>query len=457
MSNTSKTDTLTANGNRRQVARTERLGDGLYLAYLPGGARSFRYDYRFKAPGAAKAVYKTKVYGQMSDLMGVTEARELHKVFRAELAKPDAVDPSAMVTILRDQRAGKFEAICKQWNAERVEEKLISEMQAERILEVMDLHVFPVIGEMSLGKITTPILYSMCVDIFRQSPSVPQVVRCWLRMVFKYGQNRQLCEANPAADLEIKKHRAARFDRIGADRLPLFFRDLHEYAKRPRTDEATVLGLRLMVHFAVRVSTMCSLRFSHVTDVEVEIEEGKYQTVPMILVPPEHMKDADRLTKPKRGDFRIPLTPATREIIERLRELAGGSDFMFPHRTEIGETISGQTFLMALKRMGWNGKGEHLTADYRPNATVHGFRSTFKTYAGQKWAETERENHALDFQMDHVNDDEVDAAYKRDDDDSHRGLLLPERIELMTWWSKIVAEREEQRYTAKVLPFKRAA
>src|SRR6185369_1758701 len=155
------------------------------------------------------------------------------------------------------------------------------------------------------------------------------------------------------------------------------------------------------------------------------------------------MKDTQRLSNPKLGAYLIPLTEYTRAILAELAALPDRDEvFIFPSVLHAGQTLSGQTFLQALKRMKWTGKGDPTAVSYRPNATVHGFRSVLKTHAGAHWVSAPHDPKALHIQLDHTDRDKVNASYEHDDTGAHRELYLPERRRLMTWWSAFIAAQE---------------
>ncbi len=67
------------------------------------------------------------------------------------------------------------------------------------------------------------------------------------------------------------------------------------------------------------------------------------------------------------SEFRVALSDAAIEILTDLKEL---DDYIFPGG-KIGKALSGGGMSSVLKRMGVT------------NATVHGFRSTFRDYIGE--------------------------------------------------------------------------
>jgi integrase len=436
------------------VLKKEPIGEGLYKAYLRGGSVSLRTDYKVTIDGVVKD--RTRVYGMLGAVT-LADVRREHEAFRRAL-----VNPAELAIMLATPKAApaaphQFKAMAHEFIAFRVANKKISKGQGERIEECFARHLYGPFGELGMAKITTAMLYDRFQivahgDITKPAgddnvpaPSVPKYLRCWVRQLYKWARNKGLVMPNPAAEVEINTHLAIPHDRVPVERLPQFFADVAAYGRRPRVERRVVLGLRLMAHLAVRVNTMTQLRWSYIDEVDG-----------LIVVPPSDMKDTQRLSNPKLGAYLIPLTEYTRAILAELAALPDRDEvFIFPSVLHAGQTLSGQTFLQALKRMKWTGKGDPTAVSYRPNATVHGFRSVLKTHAGAHWVSAPHDPKALHIQLDHTDRDKVNASYEHDDTGAHRELYLPERRRLMTWWSAFIAAQEAAAGSPVVVPMRR--
>jgi integrase len=108
-----------------------------------------------------------------------------------------------------------------------------------------------------------------------------------------------------------------------------------------------------------------------------------------------------------------------------------GVEFVFP--APRGGAMSDMALTAVLKRMGYDG------------LTQHGFRSTFRDWAGETTAfPREVIEHALAHQI----ADKAEAAYQR-------GTLFPKRIKLMDEWAKRCATPDAT--GANVTPINQAA
>ena len=111
-------------------------------------------------------------------------------------------------------------------------------------------------------------------------------------------------------------------------------------------------------------------------------------------------------------EHRVPLTARALELLE-IMKAARISDFVFPGQKK-GKPLSGMAMEMMLRRM----KVE--------NATVHGFRSSFRDWAGN---ETNFPRELAEQALAHVIGDKAEQAYRRGD-------ALERRRALMEAWSK---------------------
>ena len=136
-------------------------------------------------------------------------------------------------------------------------------------------------------------------------------------------------------------------------------------------------------------------------------------------VPAERMK--------AKREHRVPLTTRALAILETVRPLSGGQGFVFPGQ-RAGRPLSVMAFDMLLRRMGHDD-------------TTHGFRSTFRDWAGEvstfprELAETA---------LAHAFGDATERAYRRGD-------ALDKRRKLMVAWAGFC----EPRKGATVVPIRR--
>ncbi|MBT9521918.1 MAG: integrase arm-type DNA-binding domain-containing protein [Dechloromonas sp.] len=111
-------------------------------------------------------------------------------------------------------------------------------------------------------------------------------------------------------------------------------------------------------------------------------------------------------------EHRIPLASTALALLAKLPRIAG-TDLIFPNSNEKPSALSDMTLTAVLRRMG-------------RQVTAHGFRSTFRDWAGETTAyPREVIEHALAHQL----KDKAEAAYAR-------GTLFDKRRRLMADWAK---------------------
>src|SRR5262249_30818473 len=117
--------------------------------------------------------------------------------------------------------------------------------------------------------------------------------------------------------------------------------------------------------------------------------------------------------KAKTGaEHRVPLSVAALAVLERMRPLADGSDIVFSGLRR-GQALSNGALLRLLDRMG------------RGDLTAHGFRATFKTWAGER---TGFAREIVEACLTHVISGELERAYRR-------GSFFDKRRRLMDQWA----------------------
>ena len=114
--------------------------------------------------------------------------------------------------------------------------------------------------------------------------------------------------------------------------------------------------------------------------------------------------------------YRTPLSRQAMQVLLNLRRLApagvSGKDLVFASKTRSG-TLSENTGL------------KHVQTS-REDITVHGLRSTFRTWGSEaRW-----DKDLLEFALAHVQE-KLEAAYQRSD-------LLEQRLSLMQAWADVV-------------------
>jgi integrase len=168
------------------------------------------------------------------------------------------------------------------------------------------------------------------------------------------------------------------------------------------------LALELCILTAARSGEILGMRWD-----EIDFDKRVWTV-------PAHRMKAGR-------EHRVPLSQRATGILAGLGEARSG-DFVFPGQRR-DKPLSGKAMELMLRRM----KIE--------NATVHGFRSAFRDWAGN---ETGYPRELIETALAHVIGDKAEQAYRRSD-------ALEKRRQLMEAWAQYCSERSG----ATVLPILR--
>ena len=123
-------------------------------------------------------------------------------------------------------------------------------------------------------------------------------------------------------------------------------------------------------------------------------------------VPPARMK--------AKLEHRVPLSSRAVAVLDKAREIADKSGLLFPSPT--GRVLSDSTLSKLLRELGIG-------------AVPHGFRSSFRDWAAER---TNVPREVCELALAHVNNDRVEAAYRRSD-------LFERRRILMVEWADYIA------------------
>lgn len=140
------------------------------------------------------------------------------------------------------------------------------------------------------------------------------------------------------------------------------------------------------------------------------------------LIPAERMKAAK--------EHRVPLTVRALAILEEMKPLRTQGDYLFPGDQRI-EPLSNMAMLMLMRRMGFGAATttrmgqQDVVEGSRPGYTVHGFRSTFRDWAGDL---TTHPRELIEQALAHNVGGAVERAYRRRD-------ALAKRRDLMDAWA----------------------
>jgi integrase len=402
------TDPACRNARCPEGKARERYADagGLYLEVQPGGAKHWRWKYRFagKEKRLALGTYPA---------VSLKEARSARDKARDTLkggSDPVQVKKDAKLA-QRVALATNFEAVARSWHEHWKGPK--SARHADYVIRRLEADVFPAIGSKPIGDITAPQLLAMAKKIESRG-ALDIARRAWQTcgQVFEYALAHGMLERNPAKDVRpgsaLKARKKEHYARIDAKELPELLRKIEVYQGGPYTR----MAMKLMALTFVRTGELIGARWD-----EIDLEAAEWR------IPAERMK--------MRTPHIVPLSTQAVDVLRSLHELKGLAGLLFPGERDHEKPMSNNTILKALERMGYAGR-----------MTGHGFRGLASTMLHEMGFD-----HAhIELQLAHQERDAVSAAY-------NFATYLPRRRKMMQRWADHL---DALRQGAKVLPIKAA-
>ena len=254
-------------------------------------------------------------------------------------------------------------------------------------------YAVPRLGQMPVNEITSADVMAVLQPIWSRKPATARHVRQRIGAVMRWAIAQGHRADNPAGDPIT-----AAMPRNG--RQPRHFKALPHgevatalaKVRQAEAAPAVRLSLEFLVLTAARTGEVRGTRWE-----EIDGEAAVWK------VPGSRMKTG--------REHRVPLSRRALEVLEEAREI-GGEDLIFRSVRNVHGPLSLGVWRMLLRRLGID-------------ATVHGFRSSFRDWCGETGVPREVAEACLA----HVIRNQAEAAYARSD-------LLERRREVMEAWAE---------------------
>ncbi|QIE41630.1 integrase arm-type DNA-binding domain-containing protein [Rhodobacteraceae bacterium SC52] len=385
---------MALSARKAETAKPGRHGDGrgLFLYVKPTGARSWvlRYQVQGRRRDLGLGPYPDVSLAMARER--ASEARRLIALGDDPIAKKKQAKPKtfrdAALELIESKRPGwKNAKHAAQWTS------------------TLEAYVFPKIGQVQVAKVETADVIGALTPIWSKKPETANRVRQRVEAVIDYatalgirsGDNPARWRGHldhllpkPTKVRAVQHHPALPHAEIGA-----FMADLSE-----RTGIAS-RALAFTILTAARSGETRGMAWG-----EVDLD-AKLWTIP-----------AERMKAGK--EHRVPLSDAAIECLGKRPQQAEKSAFVFGSETKPGKSISDMSMTAVLRRMG------------RDGITVHGFRSTFRDWAGET---TGFPREVIEAALAHGIKDKAEAAYARSD-------LFDKRRKLMEAWATVASARD---------------
>jgi integrase len=376
--------------------RDWKLSDsgGLYLLVRPNGSKLWRMKYRLH--GREKKL----AFGRFPEV-GLKEARLMRDEARVEIGRGgDPARRKREEKIAAIIRAGDtFEAVTHEYIAKREAEGLAMAtlVKANWLANVLNKSI----GHRPIAEITPHEMLTVLKRHEQQGNyEKARRLRSFASRVFRYAVSTLRAEHDPCSPLRgalinpKAKHYAAITDPAELGGL---LRAIDAY----EGNHTTVFALQVAPHVFVRPGEL-----RHAEWEELDWDAAVWR------IPAGKMKS--------RRPHAVPLSRQVRDLLSRLRDLNGGSRYVFRSLASRDRPMSENTVNAALRRMGYS--GDEMTA--------HGLRATASTLLNESglWS-----HDAIERALAHQDQDAVRGIY-------HRGQHWEERVRMAQWWSDYLDE-----------------
>lgn len=370
-------------------------GGGLYLTVSASGAKS--WIYRYSSGGRRREMGLGSV-----TKVGLGEARKLAERASSSLAL--GVDPldQKRELALRESNALTFRACAEQYIASH-KPGWRNPKHAQQWENTLKTYADPVIGDLSTDQIRTDHIMRILEPIWLTKSETATRVRGRIESILDWAKTKGLREGENPARLKghldhllppsRKSKRVKHHPYLTWEDAPTFFKSLDNM------EGLAPKALKLVVLTALRVGNVVGAEWS-----EIDLNKQTWN------IPAGKMKAG--------LEFRVPLSTEALKILESLPKT---SPLIFPGRKDRPMTTAALT---AVKdRMG------------RGDIAVHGFRTTFRTWASD-YAQAPRE--VSEAALAHVLENKTEASYARTDH-------LERRRELMEKWASFLVGNNNEK------------
>ena len=343
--------------------------------------------------------------------VSLSEARDLAREMRKQIK--NGIDPLAEKTALRAQRKALQPKIktFADYAIEYVDRKNLEFKETSRFKQRQKLenqlktYVLPFIGGKLPHEIEVTDVLQVLEPIWIEKHETASRVRIHMEGIISmakamarkedlhlYGDNPASMEnlKNTTLPKSNKVHKVKHHEALEIDALPGFMRELSQH------EGVSYRALEFIILTAVRSGEARGARWE-----EIDFA-NKVWTVPTIR------------TKTGSDDHRVPLSDEAIKVLERMNPKTTGLIFT----NSKGTALSDVSVSKIVKKFGGN-------------ATVHGFRSTFKDWSRKPgtYNHVPYDDDHTEECLDHNNKTSTQSAYARDD-------VLEERRPIMQDWAK---------------------
>lgn len=371
----------------RAITEPGFYGDGntLFLRVAPGGSK--QWVQRLTVHGRRRSIGLGGV-----SYVTLAEAREATLENRRVARRggdPLAEKRRANAPRFREAAQNTWESLRPRWRNAKV---------AANWLQQLERHAMKRLGDLPVNQIDREDVLAVLTPIWGRKQETARRVRRYIRTTLDWCLAHGFVDTNVAGD--SINGALPRMASVKAHYKALPYGEVSEVLQAVEASGASStvrLALRFLIFTAARSGEVRGAVWS-------EIDTGKR----VWKIPGERMKAG--------AEHRVPLTGPTVEIIKRAKKLHKGGDLVFPSPVRRDCPISDATLSKLLRSTGVAGQ-----------ATVHGFRSTFRDWC----ADTGKPRELAEAALAHTVGG-VEGAYFRSDLFERRRGLMDDWAEYLT-------------------------
>lgn len=322
-------------------------GNGLYFMVKANGSKFWQLRYK-----RANGKWSWLGIGGYPTVKGKL-ARNKAKVFLDDIGNgkdPVLSKHESKIKALENSNA-TFEALAREWLNTNINKWVNDTMTRNR--GALEKHIFPIFGDRQYSTIRPVEWMNLLKNIQQEKGINEQVNRiCTMcRNIYDFAKVTGRMDYNPLEGLGkfLNKGKKTNMPHVSEQELPALLRAINNY---PTIDSR--IGLQLLAMLFCRPSELREAKWS-----EFNLEQGLWS------IPEERMK--------KRREHVVPLPTQAVSLLLELQTFQTNSEFLFPSRSSKDSPKSDTVFIMALRRMGYQGR-----------QTPHGFRHIASTMLNNK-------------------------------------------------------------------------
>ena len=396
-------DTVLANLEPEAKEYRELDGEGLYFRVKPDGKKAWLFRYK-KADGK----WSWLGIGTYPELSGKGARKKASEIVQ-DISHGDnpIITKQERKRKELEQNNATFEVLAREWLDTKANTWVQDTMTRNK--SALEKHIFPIFGK-RLYTTIKPIEWMNHLKGIQQKQGIYEQVnrvRAMCRDIYDFAKVTGRIDYNPLEGLQkfLQQGIKQNMSHVSEQEFPALLRAINNY---PTMDVR--MGLQLLAMLFCRPTELREAKWQ-----EFDLDQGVWN------IPAERMK--------KRREHIVPLSTQALAILKELQTYQTNSDYLFPSRSDKSKPKSDTVFIMALRRMGYEGR-----------QTPHGFRHIASTLLNNRGFD---ERH-IEAALAHVKDG-VAGVY-------NKAQYLDDRASMMQWYANHLEEIADQ----SIIQFKKA-